>query len=268
MRTATSSTGSTSSAVSQAAAGKDAAHRYTWTPYIPFTLARFPSVPIGLLICFDMEFPETSRSYALAGAQVVISTHASGEGHGFASRVFAPARAAENHVCIVFSNFPSCALPEEDVVPADATTGTAATATAKRVVARPVAADAISVAYSGGSAVCAPTGDTLFAAAAYPCNRGYANMHGHVYGGEIVSSYYDGRASGEVTAALAAKGCISRPARVDATEGGVPQAVVATEAGDEQVIIVAYDHALPRYATDKERNPYLEDRRAELFHTL
>jgi predicted amidohydrolase len=78
--------------------------------FVPAVLPEFPEIPIGLLICFDMEFPEPSRLLALAGAKLIVASTAMGEREAFSSRVFARARACENHVAFVFSNYPSYAL--------------------------------------------------------------------------------------------------------------------------------------------------------------
>lgn len=46
-------------------------HRYL-TPGATPALARVDGVTAGLLVCYDLRFPELSRGYALAGAQVLV----------------------------------------------------------------------------------------------------------------------------------------------------------------------------------------------------
>ena len=79
---------------------------------------------IGILICFDMEFPECSRTLALRGAQLIAIPAAvdnKGEGREFMQRI-PPARAMENCVYIVnvnqadeeFCGLSSCCYPNGD----------------------------------------------------------------------------------------------------------------------------------------------------------
>lgn len=59
---------------------------------------------VGVLICFDVEFPEPARCLALAGATLLIVPTALGGG-GSAADVIplccVPTRAMENHVAIL-----------------------------------------------------------------------------------------------------------------------------------------------------------------------
>jgi predicted amidohydrolase len=55
--------------------------------FAPVRLPAFPDTPIGLLVCFDMEFAEPSRLLALAGAKLVIASTAMCEREAFASRL-------------------------------------------------------------------------------------------------------------------------------------------------------------------------------------
>jgi selenocysteine lyase/cysteine desulfurase/predicted amidohydrolase len=63
-------------------------------------------IKIGILICFDCEFPEPARVLALQGAQVVLIPTALAEGPVADSTptVTVPGRAAENNFFIVYSN--------------------------------------------------------------------------------------------------------------------------------------------------------------------
>lgn len=58
----------------------------------------------GLLICFDLEFPEPARALAMAGAQVLLVVSANMEPYGLFHRIFVRARAIENHVYVAYCN--------------------------------------------------------------------------------------------------------------------------------------------------------------------
>lgn len=53
-------------------------------------------VPTGLMICFDIEFPEVARSLARAGAELLVSISANMKPFGPDHHVFGVARALEN----------------------------------------------------------------------------------------------------------------------------------------------------------------------------
>ena len=59
---------------------------------------------MALLICYDVEFPETVRAAALAGAQVVLVPTALTAGYENVARVLVPARALENSLTVAYSN--------------------------------------------------------------------------------------------------------------------------------------------------------------------
>ncbi|MNZ49867.1 (R)-stereoselective amidase [compost metagenome] len=60
---------------------------------------------IGLLICFDVEFPEAVRSLALAGADLVLVPTANMRPYEFVANVVVPCRAYENQVFLAYANF-------------------------------------------------------------------------------------------------------------------------------------------------------------------
>jgi cysteine desulfurase / selenocysteine lyase len=70
------------------------------------TLGGGEVVRIGILICFDIEFPEPARVLALQGAQLLLVPTALAEGPVADSTptVAVPGRAAENNLFIVYSN--------------------------------------------------------------------------------------------------------------------------------------------------------------------
>ncbi|MFB5192447.1 carbon-nitrogen hydrolase family protein [Alicyclobacillus fastidiosus] len=69
-----------------------------------FRVAQWRESRIGLMICYDMEFPEPTRILATAGAEVVFSTNANMAPYGPVHRVAAQARAQENQVFVVSVN--------------------------------------------------------------------------------------------------------------------------------------------------------------------
>jgi predicted amidohydrolase len=60
---------------------------------------------IGLLICFDMEFPETVRCLALAGAELILVPTANMLPYTFVAETLAPCRAYENQVFLAYANY-------------------------------------------------------------------------------------------------------------------------------------------------------------------
>lgn len=59
---------------------------------------------VGMLICYDVEFPETVRSLALAGADVVLVPTALMAPDESIANVVVPARALENQVVVAYAN--------------------------------------------------------------------------------------------------------------------------------------------------------------------
>lgn len=67
-------------------------------------MVQFGDFSVGLAICYDVEFPELVRAYALAGADVVLVPTANMLPYiGVASRVV-PARAEENEIYVAYAN--------------------------------------------------------------------------------------------------------------------------------------------------------------------
>ena len=58
----------------------------------------------GLMICFDVEFPEVARSLALAGADLLVTVSANMDPFGRDHEVFATARALENGLPHLYVN--------------------------------------------------------------------------------------------------------------------------------------------------------------------
>ena len=59
---------------------------------------------LGLMICFDVEFPEVARSLALAGADILVTVSANMDPFGRDHDVFATARALENGLPHLYVN--------------------------------------------------------------------------------------------------------------------------------------------------------------------
>ncbi|BDT68606.1 (R)-stereoselective amidase [Comamonadaceae bacterium OS-1] len=60
---------------------------------------------LGLLICYDVEFPENTRRLALLGADLIVVPTANMEGFDFVAQHLVPTRAYENQVFVAYANF-------------------------------------------------------------------------------------------------------------------------------------------------------------------
>jgi predicted amidohydrolase len=60
---------------------------------------------IGMLICYDVEFPENTRRLALQGADLIVVPTANMEGYDFVAQHLVPTRAYENQVFIAYANY-------------------------------------------------------------------------------------------------------------------------------------------------------------------
>jgi predicted amidohydrolase len=70
----------------------------------PSALVDLGGVRVGLLICYDVEFPESVRLLALAGADLVAVPTALMEPFAAVARTLVPARAIENQVFLAYAN--------------------------------------------------------------------------------------------------------------------------------------------------------------------
>jgi len=61
-------------------------------------------VRTGLLVCYDVEFPETARHFGLRAASLLLVPSANMEPWGPRHRVFVTARALENHLFVAYCN--------------------------------------------------------------------------------------------------------------------------------------------------------------------
>lgn len=60
---------------------------------------------LGMLICYDVEFPENTRRLALAGADLVVVPTANMVPFEFVATTIVPARAFENQVYVAYANY-------------------------------------------------------------------------------------------------------------------------------------------------------------------
>ncbi|MBT4890045.1 MAG: hydrolase [Rhodospirillales bacterium] len=61
-------------------------------------------VTVGLLVCYEIEFPEAARACARAGADIIVAPTACGIDWSIVSRKMVPIRAMENGVFVIYSN--------------------------------------------------------------------------------------------------------------------------------------------------------------------
>ncbi len=81
----------------------DAEMRYI-TPGNTLTTVFYKNICFGLLVCFDLEFPEPARLLALKGIDVLLIASANMEPYGPFHRTLCVARAMENHLFVVYCN--------------------------------------------------------------------------------------------------------------------------------------------------------------------
>jgi predicted amidohydrolase len=70
----------------------------------PSEVVELEGVRVGLLICYDIEFPEAVRLLALAGADLVAVPTALMDPFDAVARILVPARALENQVFLAYAN--------------------------------------------------------------------------------------------------------------------------------------------------------------------
>lgn len=83
--------------------GADEAAAYTPGPGSP-AVAELEGIRVGLLVCYDVEFPEQVRLLALAGADLVACPTALNTPYDKVSTLLVPARAYENQLAIAYAN--------------------------------------------------------------------------------------------------------------------------------------------------------------------
>ncbi|RCW70331.1 carbon-nitrogen hydrolase family protein [Pseudorhodoferax soli] len=60
---------------------------------------------VGMLVCYDVEFPENARRLALQHADLVVVPTANMEGYDFVAQHLVPTRAYENQLFVAYANF-------------------------------------------------------------------------------------------------------------------------------------------------------------------
>ncbi len=70
----------------------------------PVVQARLGELTVGLVICYDVEFPETVRAHALAGTDVLAVPTALMRPYEFVPQTLVPARAYESQVYVAYAN--------------------------------------------------------------------------------------------------------------------------------------------------------------------
>ncbi|MEU0301644.1 carbon-nitrogen hydrolase family protein [Streptomyces sp. NPDC006175] len=70
----------------------------------PVVQAELDGVRIGLLICYDVEFPENVRAHALAGTELLLVPTALMQPYTFVAESVVPVRAFENQLYIAYVN--------------------------------------------------------------------------------------------------------------------------------------------------------------------
>ena len=68
-------------------------------------LAELHGWKLGLLICYDVEFPENTRRLALAGADGVLVPTANMDRYDFVPATMVPTRAFENQLALAYANY-------------------------------------------------------------------------------------------------------------------------------------------------------------------
>jgi 5-aminopentanamidase len=65
---------------------------------------RLDGVTVGLLVCYDVEFPEAVRAHALAGTELLVVPTGLMDPYGHVGTVLVPARAYESQVFVAYTN--------------------------------------------------------------------------------------------------------------------------------------------------------------------
>lgn len=78
--------------------------RGVFTPGDQFVQASVDDFRIGLLVCYDAEFPEAARAQALAGVELLAVPTALMRPHEFVALSMVPARAFENQLFVAYAN--------------------------------------------------------------------------------------------------------------------------------------------------------------------
>ena len=80
-------------------------------------MGEIEGVKLGILICYDVEFPEAVRGLALRGVDLVAVPTALMRPYEFVPRMLIPTRAYENSVCVAYAN--RCGIEADLVYPGE-----------------------------------------------------------------------------------------------------------------------------------------------------
>ncbi|MDH4581930.1 carbon-nitrogen hydrolase family protein [Pseudomonas sp. BN415] len=81
-----------------------ASDRGIFTPGDRYATALWKGIRVGILICFDIEFPESARALGQLGAELILVTNGNMDPYGPTHRTAIMARAMENQVYAVMVN--------------------------------------------------------------------------------------------------------------------------------------------------------------------
>ena len=76
----------------------------SFSPGNVLEVTELDGVPVGILICYDIEFPEPARTLALDGAAMVLVPTALTRPHDFVAHTLVPARAWEDQLFVVYAD--------------------------------------------------------------------------------------------------------------------------------------------------------------------
>lgn len=79
--------------------------QHWFVPGLQYTLVDVGKLRLAILVCYDVEFPETVRACALAGAQLVIVPTALTDAWDVVATKVVPARAFENNIFLAYANY-------------------------------------------------------------------------------------------------------------------------------------------------------------------
>ena len=81
-----------------------ATERAVFTPGDALTMAEMDGLRLGVLVCYDFEFPEAARALALAGAELIAVPTALMAPHDVVAQSLVATRAAENQIFVAYAN--------------------------------------------------------------------------------------------------------------------------------------------------------------------
>ena len=80
------------------------AERRLFSPGDEYVVVTLAGVAVGLLICYDLDFPEAARTVAAAGAELLVTVSANMDPYASDHALYARARAVENRIPHVYVN--------------------------------------------------------------------------------------------------------------------------------------------------------------------